>query len=224
MPGPSWPIPTQMQQILMNLCVNASHAMEKEGGVLQINLSNTVLSQEDTRFDPGVEPGDFVKLTVSDSGDGMELSVLEHIFDPYFTTKEPGKGTGLGLSVVHGIVKSHGGMIKVDSEVGKGTTFTIFLPRAKGFEKIEDTPTQPLARGTEKILFVDDENAIADLGQHLIGELGYHVEIRTSDDRVESGQKNHGNTTGNAHNFMHRFQRAGKRAGRKRHGDLRGSL
>jgi PAS domain S-box-containing protein len=172
--------PTQMQQILMNLCVNASHAMEKEGGSLQIKLSNTVLSEEDTRFDPDVEPGDYVKLTVSDTGHGMEPSVLERIFDPYFTTKEPGKGTGLGLAVVHGIVKSHGGTIKVDSEVGKGTTFTIFLPRAKGFEKVADTLLQPLARGTEKILFVDDESALADLGQQLLGELGYQIETKTS--------------------------------------------
>jgi PAS domain S-box-containing protein len=172
--------PSQMQQVLMNLCVNAGHSMEKDGGVLQIKLSNTTLTEEDTRFDPDVEPGDFVKLTVSDTGHGMEPSVLERIFDPYFTTKERGKGTGLGLSVVHGIVKSHGGMIKVDSEVGKGTTFTIFLPRAMGFEKLEDTPLQPLAMGIEKILFVDDESALADLGQQLIGELGYQVETRTS--------------------------------------------
>jgi two-component system cell cycle sensor histidine kinase/response regulator CckA len=172
--------PSQMQQILMNLCVNAAHAMEKDGGVLQINLSNTVLSEEDTRFDPEVEPGDFVKLTVSDSGDGMEPSVLQRIFDPYFTTKEPSKGTGLGLSVVHGIVKSHGGMITVDSEVGKGTTFTVFLQRALGFEKVADKPMSPLAMGTETILFVDDENALADLGRQMLGELGYQVEIRSS--------------------------------------------
>jgi PAS domain S-box-containing protein len=172
--------PTQMQQVLMNLCVNAAHAMEKDGGVLQIKLANAALTEEDTRFDPEVEPGDFVKLTVSDTGHGMEPSVLQRIFDPYFTTKERGKGTGLGLAVVHGIVKSHGGMIKVDSEVGKGATFTIFLPRAKGFEKIADTPLQPLARGTEKILFVDDESALADLGQQLLGELGYQVEARSS--------------------------------------------
>jgi PAS domain S-box-containing protein len=172
--------PTQMQQVLMNLCVNAAHAMEKDGGVLQIKLTNTTLTEEDTRLDPEVEPGDFVKLTVSDTGHGMEPSVLQRIFDPYFTTKEPGKGTGLGLAVVHGIVKSHGGMIKVDSKVGKGTTFAIFLPRAMGFEKVKDTPLQPLAMGTEKILFVDDESALADLGQQLLGELGYQVETRTS--------------------------------------------
>jgi len=172
--------PTQMQQILMNLCVNASHAMEKDGGVLQIKLSNTVLTEKDARLDPEVEPGNFVKITVSDTGHGMEPSVLERIFDPYFTTKEPGKGTGLGLAVVHGIIKSHRGMIQVYSEVGKGTTFTAFLPRTMGFEKVEDKPLQPLARGTEKILFVDDENVLADLGKQLLGGLGYQVETRTS--------------------------------------------
>jgi PAS domain S-box-containing protein len=172
--------PSQMQQVLMNLCVNAGHAMGKDGGVLQIDLSNAALTQEDTRFDPKVEPGDFVKLTVSDTGHGMEPSVLQRIFDPYFTTKELGKGTGLGLTAVHGIVTSHGGMIRVDSEVGKGTTFTIFLPRAMGFEKVEDKPRQPLPMGTEKILFVDDEKVLADLGRQILGELGYQVETRTS--------------------------------------------
>jgi PAS domain S-box-containing protein len=172
--------PTQMQQILMNLCVNAAHAMEKDGGVLQIKLSNTALTEEDVRFEPEVEPGSYVKLTVADTGHGMEPSVLERIFDPYFTTKEPGKGTGLGLAVVHGIVTSHGGMIKVYSEVGKGTTFTIFLPRAMGFEKAAAKPMPPLSMGTEKILFVDDEKVLADLGWQMLGELGYQVEIRTS--------------------------------------------
>ncbi|MBI5578959.1 MAG: PAS domain S-box protein [Deltaproteobacteria bacterium] len=172
--------PTQMQQILMNLCTNASHAMEKNGGVLQIILVNTPLTEEDVRIHPEVEPGNYVKITVSDTGHGMEPSVLERIFDPYFTTKEPGKGTGLGLAVVHGIVKSHGGMIKVYSEVGKGTAFTIYLPRAMGFEKVADSPMQPLVMGTERILFVDDEKALADLGRQLLGELGYQVETRAS--------------------------------------------
>jgi CheY-like chemotaxis protein len=172
--------PTQMQQILMNLCVNAAHAMEKDGGVLQIKLSNMALTADDTRLDPEVEPGNYLKVTVSDTGHGMEPSVLERIFDPYFTTKEPGKGTGLGLAVAHGIVKSHGGMIKVYSEVGKGTTFTVFLPRAMGFERVADKPMPPLSRGTEKILFVDDEKVLADLGQQLLEELGYQVETRSS--------------------------------------------
>jgi len=164
----------------MNLCTNAGHAMEKEGGSLQIKLSNTAVTEEDVHFDPEVEPGNYVKLTVSDTGHGMEPSVLQRIFEPYFTTKEPGKGTGLGLAVVHGIVKSHGGKIKVYSEVGKGTTFTMFFPRAMGFEKVEDKPMQPLSMGTEKILFVDDEEALTDLGRQILGELGYQVETRTS--------------------------------------------
>jgi PAS domain S-box-containing protein len=172
--------PTQLQQVLMNLCTNAGHSMEKDGGVLQIKLSNAAVTEEDARSDPEVEPGNYVKIIVSDTGHGMEPSVLERIFDPYFTTKEPGKGTGLGLAVVHGIVKSHGGMIKVSSEVGQGTTSTIFLPRAVGFEKVEDKPMPPLSMGTEKILFVDDEEALADLGRHMLGELGYQVETRTS--------------------------------------------
>jgi PAS domain S-box-containing protein len=172
--------PTQIQQILINLGTNAAHAMETEGGILQISLANTAVTEGDAHFDPEVDPGNFVKITVSDTGHGMEPSVRQRIFDPYFTTKEPGKGTGLGLSVVYGIVKAHGGMIKVYSEVGKGTSFTILLPRAKGFEKVADTPSQPLARGTEKILFVDDEKALTDLGQQMLGWLGYQVQVRTS--------------------------------------------
>jgi PAS domain S-box-containing protein len=124
--------PTQMQQILMNLCTNAGHAMENDGGGLQINLANATLSAQDVRFDQDIEPGEYVRLTVKDTGHGMEPSVLPRIFEPYFTTKEPGKGTGLGLAVVHGIVKAHNGAIQVTSEVGKGTTFEVFLPRAVG--------------------------------------------------------------------------------------------
>ena len=142
--------PTQMQQVLMNLCTNAGHAMEKNGGILQIEMVNTSVTEEDARFDPEVEPGSYVKITVSDTGHGMEPAVLQRIFDPYFTTKDPDKGTGLGLSVVHGIVKSHGGMVKVNSEVGQGTTFTILLPRAMGFEKPEDKPMSPIVHGNRE--------------------------------------------------------------------------
>ena len=121
---------TQMQQVLMNLCANAAHAMEEKGGVLKIVLDTKTIAEEDVRLDPEVERGDYVRLTVSDTGHGIEPGVLHRIFDPYFTTKGPDKGTGLGLAVVHGIVKSHGGTIKVDSEVGKGTVFHVLFPRA----------------------------------------------------------------------------------------------
>jgi PAS domain S-box-containing protein len=173
--------PTQMQQILMNLCTNAGHAMEKDGGVMQINLANVTLNAEDVRFYPDLEPGGYVRLTVSDTGHGMEPSVIQRIFEPYFTTKELGKGTGLGLAVVHGIVKAHNGMIKVDSEVGKGTTFNVFLPRAEGYDRVvEMKPAESIPKGSERILLVDDEKALVDIGKQLLNWMGYEVEIRTS--------------------------------------------
>ena len=121
--------PTQMQQVLMNLCTNAAHAMEsQETGVLEIGMEKAWIPPEQARFEPDVEPGEFVKLTVADTGPGIEPWVRERMFEPYFTTKRTGKGTGLGLSVVHGIVKAHGGFIKVYSEAGKGTTFMFSSP------------------------------------------------------------------------------------------------
>ena len=172
--------PTQMQQILMNLCTNAAHAMEGSGGVLNIELDNASVTGTECQLGPGVEPGDYLKLTVSDTGHGMEAWVRERIFDPYFTTKGPGKGTGLGLAVVHGIVQSHGGTIKVYSEPGKGTIFHVYIPRADGAERAEAPAVQPLPRGSERVLIVDDEPALADIAGRMLSFLGYSVESRTS--------------------------------------------
>jgi len=171
---------TQMQQVLMNLCTNAAHAMENEGGVLKIVLDTKTIAEEDVRLDPEVERGEYVRLTVSDTGHGIEPGVLHRIFDPYFTTKGPDKGTGLGLSVVHGIVKSHGGIIRVYSEVGKGTVFHVLLPRADEVPKKEEKAVRLLPSGTERILVVDDEKPLADIYEKMLGMLGYQVEIRTS--------------------------------------------
>jgi PAS domain S-box-containing protein len=174
--------PTQMQQVLMNLCTNAAHAMERqENGLLEIGLEKTVLTKEETRFEPDVEPGEFVKLMVSDNGTGIDPLVQQRIFEPYFTTKEPGKGTGLGLSVVHGIVKAHGGFIKVHSEVGKGTGFQVFFPVAsEGRPPAAPAADRMPPGGSETILLVDDEKALADMTQHMLERLGYRVETRTS--------------------------------------------
>lgn len=172
--------PTQMQQVLLNLCTNAAHAMEERGGILRIELDNAAISEENARLSPGLEAGSYVRLAVSDTGHGMERRILERIFDPYFTTKGPGKGTGLGLSVVHGIVKSHGGMLKVYSEAGRGTIFHVFFPKVDGVEKAETKTVPRLPRGTEKILFVDDEAPLAALGKKTLEFLGYRVEVRTS--------------------------------------------
>jgi PAS domain S-box-containing protein len=172
--------PTQMQQVLMNLCTNAAHAMEGSAGELKIELENATITEADSRMTADVEPGSYVKMSVSDTGHGMEARVRERIFDPYFTTKGPGKGTGLGLSVVHGIVKSHGGMIQVYSEPGAGTTFRVYFPRTDGLERDEARIPEPLPRGTEKVLMVDDEPELADLGKRMLAHLGYRVDVRTS--------------------------------------------
>ena len=167
---------TQLHQVLMNLCVNAQDAMP-DGGALAIKAVNTVLDAAACKLHPGVNPGPFVLITISDTGTGIQPAVAERIFDPFFTTKEVGKGTGLGLSTVLGIVKSHGGFIDVDSEVGVGTQFRVYLPA------IADTDIQTAAPeliGTpqgdgECILLVDDEAAVRELTGAALEEHGYHV-------------------------------------------------
>jgi CheY-like chemotaxis protein len=176
--------PTQMQQVLMNLCTNAAHAMEKDVGILKITLSNTIVGEHDTPLEPGGAPGDYVKLTVSDTGDGMPPWILKRIFEPYFTTKETGKGTGLGLSVAHGIVKSHGGTIRVSSVVREGSIFEVYLPRIKGESSETDSSEIPLLAGSGRILLVDDEPALTLMGQKLLSRLGYQV--RTTNSPVEA--------------------------------------
>ena len=123
--------PVQMHQILMNLCTNAAHAMREKGGVLEIRYLKCLSAEGNPVPLPNMKPGDYVELQVSDTGTGMTPETIERIFDPFFTTKQPGEGTGLGLSVVHGIIKSHGGYVTVESEPGKGTTFHVYLPRIK---------------------------------------------------------------------------------------------
>jgi two-component system cell cycle sensor histidine kinase/response regulator CckA len=174
--------PTQMQQVLMNLCTNAAHAMDRlESGVLKIGLEKAVLAEEDLRFQPEIEAGEYVKLTVTDSGMGIDPFVRERIFEPYFTTKELGKGTGLGLSVVHGIVQSHGGFIKVYSEPGHGTSFQVYFPVAlEGRQTAPAAAGKRLPTGSETVLVVDDEKFLIDMTQQMLERLGYRVETRTS--------------------------------------------
>ncbi|MCF8090574.1 MAG: response regulator, partial [Desulfotignum sp.] len=170
----------QIHQIMMNLCTNAAHAMKDGIGVLEISL-------EDVQTDPGLPPpavdglqmGDYLKLYVSDTGTGILPSIIGQIFVPYFTTKKVGEGTGLGLSLVHGIVENHGGKITVDSELGKGTTFTIYLPITKRQNACRSYEQSELPVGTERILFVDDELPIAKLGGRILKGLGYQVTVRT---------------------------------------------
>jgi PAS domain S-box-containing protein len=172
--------PTQIYQVLMNLCTNAGHAMRKKGGILEISLTNVELDTEFVGKHPGLEPGPYLRLTVDDSGLGMPADVMERIFDPYFTTKVKGGGTGLGLAVVHGIVKDRGGTITVDSEPGKGATFHVYLPVNEGKAKPAAKTNLPLALGDEHILFIDDEEAIAELGKEMLERCGYKVTTLTS--------------------------------------------
>ena len=166
--------PGQMEQILLNLTVNAQHAMP-DGGRLTIETANVTLDEDYSRTHLDVEPGEYILLTVSDTGHGMDKEVVEHIFEPFYTTKGPGEETGLGLAMVFGIVKSHKGHISCYSEPGSGTTFRIYLPAI--VQEIEqDVPvTQQMpAFGTETvILLVDDEKSIRKLGEQMLKMAGY---------------------------------------------------
>jgi CheY-like chemotaxis protein len=170
---------TNIHQILMNLCTNSSYAMQEDGGILEVNLADVNLDSNIARQHPGVKPGKFVKLTVSDTGCGMSPEIVSRIFDPFFTTKKVGQGTGMGLSVVHGIVKSHSGAITVDSRPGQGTTFSLFLPAIEAVSITPDDSVPLMVTGREHILFVDDEDFQADLGKRLLARLGYRVTART---------------------------------------------
>ncbi len=169
--------PTQIQQIVMNLGTNAAQAMPEDGGVVTIKLGKIEFNGEGAWKIPGLPPGAYVRLTVNDNGQGMAPEVLRRIFDPYFTTKERGKGTGLGMAVVHGIVKNHDGAITVESEVGRGTTFEIYLPRVQGFPTAQGLPRadRPSAQGRGRILYVDDEPLVAEVGRQMLEKLGYEV-------------------------------------------------
>ncbi|MGD9975376.1 MAG: PAS domain S-box protein [Desulfatirhabdiaceae bacterium] len=172
--------PTHVHQISMNLITNAYHAVETNGGIIDIELKETVFKKDDLH-DILKKPGKFACITVSDTGTGIDNSLIDKIFDPYFTTKEQGKGTGLGLSVVHGIVKQHGGDIKVYSEVGKGTTFNVYLPLSENANNIKTAAvTRKYPTGCENILLVDDEEPIIHMEQMMLERLGYKVTARTS--------------------------------------------
>lgn len=172
--------PTQLHQVLMNLCTNAAHAMQEKGGVLRVELIDVEIDSEFTITHPDIKPGPYIKLTVSDTGNGMPPEVLDRIFDPFFTTKGEGQGTGMGLSVVHGIVKSYGGTIKAYSEPGKGSTFKVFSPVIERVVEPEAREEKPIPKGTEHILFVDDELSLVNINKQILESLGYKVTIRTS--------------------------------------------
>lgn len=168
--------PIQINQILMNLCINASQAMEDTGGILEVNVEMTTIEAGEIKNFVDLTPGKYLKMTVRDTGPGIAEKITNRIFDPYFTTKEMGKGSGMGLSIVHGIVQNHNGAISVDSKLGKGTTFTLLFPMIDEKPKIETETKDKIPRGHETILFVDDEKAITDMTQKMLERLGYKVE------------------------------------------------
>ena len=171
--------PTQLQQVLMNLGTNAAHAIGDRHGIIEIR--QTLVDVGRDAVHPDLLPGRYVCLTVSDSGHGMDRQTLERAFEPFFTTKEPGVGTGLGLAVVHGIVKSHEGVVVVESSPDDGTTFKLFFPAIAGQSLGDSVPASDVPRGAgERVLFVDDEPSLTDVTRRMLERLGYNVVAHAS--------------------------------------------
>lgn len=167
--------PIQIHQVLVNLCTNAAHAMQDIGGTIEIGLASVEIGTEQAGEHLDLKPGSYVRLTISDTGHGMDRNTVERIFEPFFTTKKPGEGTGMGLAVVHGIVKSHSGAIRVYSEPQKGSTFQVFFPLTESAVEYTEKPVAPLPAGTERILLVDDEEVVACVASEMLETLGYEV-------------------------------------------------
>lgn len=170
--------PTQIHQVMMNLTTNAGYAMSEKGGRLTVALTQMELDRTFTDQYTDIEPGPYLKLTVSDTGTGIAPEHLNRVFDPFFTTKPKGEGTGMGLAVVHGIVSSLKGAIRVASTPGVSTRFDLFLPVIEDSQMLEHAPAEPLPVGKERILFVDDEVFQTDLLKQMLGLLGYQVTVR----------------------------------------------
>jgi PAS domain S-box-containing protein len=170
--------PTQIHQMVMNLCTNAYHAMKERGGVMAVSLRETEIDQAGIDNGTEVSPGRYLKFSVSDSGCGMSKDTLARVFEPYFTTREKGMGTGLGLAVVHGIVKEHQGRISVYSEPGQGSTFDVYLPMIhEAIPEAVPVPVPPRARANERIMVVDDEDSIRNLISRFLTYAGYRVDL-----------------------------------------------
>jgi PAS domain S-box-containing protein len=170
----------ELHRILMNLCANAVHAIGERAGAVEIGVQAVEIGPENRNGFPDLERGPYVRLSVKDNGQGIPPGVRERMFDPYFTTKEKGVGTGLGLTVVHGIVKKSNGTLRVESERGKGSSFHVYLPKV---ELSASTPVEHPAiprGGAERILFVDDEKMLVEVGERILRRLGYDVVSRTS--------------------------------------------
>jgi len=172
--------PVQIHQVLMNLCANAGHAMADQEGVLTVGLDQVQVDEFTAARNPDLKMGPYLKLTVGDSGQGMDPQTMERIFEPFFTTKDQGQGTGMGLAVVHGIVKSHHGAITVSSRPGRGSVFEVFLPLVEPPPAEEPVVKEEnIPRGTERLLVVDDEEPLAELVQQAFERLGYQAVMTT---------------------------------------------
>ncbi len=170
----------ELHQIIMNLCTNAQHALGEQAGLVEVEVQGAEIGAAQKSDLMGLQIGSYVRISVRDTGSGMSPEVVERIFDPYFTTKEKGVGTGLGLAVVHGIVKKYDGVIKVESELGKGTVFHIYLPRVDITAPSPAELPKPVMGGSERVLLVDDEQMLVAVGQQALQRLGYEVVSRTS--------------------------------------------
>lgn len=185
--------PTQIHQVVMNLCTNAGHEMREKGGILEVTLDSKKLDAGFCLVHPGLIPGAYVLLMISDTGLGIPREILPRIFEPYFTTKDKSGGTGLGLSVVHGIVTECGGLVTVYSEVGKGATFKVYLPLIAEKPSFESENKPSIAIGHERILFVDDEESILHVGKRILEQIGYTVTaVGGSMEALELFEKNPG--------------------------------
>lgn len=171
---------TQIQQVIVNICTNAAHELEENGGVIEVNLSPYEYAEGEPENKPGLKPGSYVLLSVTDNGPGIDPEIIDRIFDPYFTTKEVGKGSGMGLAVVLGIIKSHDGTILVDSKPGEGTTVNTFFPKIEEDVQPVTESKESLQTGLEKILIVDDEKIIVGMMKQMVDRLGYQVTVTTS--------------------------------------------
>jgi PAS domain S-box-containing protein len=171
---------TEINQVIINLCNNSFHAMAEGIGTLEVNLNTIQLNPESALRYTNLEPGDYVSLTVKDTGEGIEPAFMDRLFDPYFTTKDVDQGLGMGLAVVHSIVKKHDGDIKIESEVGKGTTVEILLPVIEEQTEIITEAFETPQMGAERILLVDDESSIIKMVTLMLNRSGYDVIGKTS--------------------------------------------
>ncbi len=167
--------PTQIHQVILNLCTNAAHAIGEIGGLIVVSLERVGLMEAPERVHSELTPGAYARLTVADSGAGIPADLLGKIFEPYFTTKDSGQGTGIGLAVAHGIIKNHGGVVTAASQVGEGSTFSVYLPIVQGTIQPEARDRAEKPTGSEHILLVDDERALQDIGTQMLQHLGYRV-------------------------------------------------